>query len=65
MCESFAEADFGSRCLREKLLLDFDWTWVGVHQKRVNIKSAITMAATMTSWSTAILSAKSILHIVH
>jgi len=38
---------------------------VGVHQKRVNIKSASTMSATMTSWSSATLAAKSILHTVH
>ena len=33
---------------------------VGVHHKRVNIKSAITMMAAMTPCSTAILAAKSI-----
>jgi len=33
----------------------------GVHHKRVNIKSAIIIAGTMTSCSTAILAAKSIL----
>jgi len=48
-----------SWCLRSaKSLLVFDWTVVDVHQKRVNIKSAIVMAATMTSCSTAILCKK-------
>jgi len=52
--------------LRESTsLLDFDSTCVGVHQKRVNIKNAITMTATMTPCSTAILAEKSILLILH
>ena len=40
---------FGIRRLREKSLLGFDWTCVGagLHQKRVNIRIAIIMTATM------------------
>jgi len=47
-----------SHCLRAKSLLGLDWTCACVHEKRVNIKSAIIMAGTMTSCSTAILAAK-------
>jgi len=36
-----------------------------LHQTRVNKKSAIIMAGTMVSCSTAILAAKSILQILH
>ena len=49
-----------SRCLRWKWLLGFDWTYVCVHQKRVNIKSAITIAATMTPCWNALLAANRI-----
>jgi len=42
-----------------------DWTCVGVHQKGVNIKSAITMTAAMTPCSTAILAEKRVLQILH
>ena len=38
---------------------------VGVHQKRVNTKSASTMPAMMTFCSTAVLAGKSIPHTVH
>ena len=48
-----------------KSLLDFNWTCVGVNQKRVNIKSAITMTTTMTPCSGAILAGNSILQIMH
>jgi len=52
--------------LRESTsLLDFDLTCVGVLQKYVNIKKAITMTATMTPCSNAILDEKSILLILH
>jgi len=37
---------------------------VGVHQKRVNIENAIIMTVTMTSYSTEIKAAKSILQIL-
>jgi len=59
------ETYFGSRCLGAKSLLGFNWTYVGVRQSRVNIKSAITMTAKTTSCSTAILAEKSILQILH
>ena len=49
---------------RAKLPLGFEWTCAGVHHTRVNIKSAIAMAEEITSCSTAILAAESILQIV-
>jgi len=52
-------------CFSAKSLFSFDGTCVGVHQKHVNIKSAIIMAGTMISCSTAILAAKSRLQILH
>jgi len=64
MRASFVDLYFGSRYLRANPLLGFPWTCGGVHHKRVNIKSAITMMPTMSSCSTAILVAKSKLHIV-
>jgi len=57
----YMRASFVDVLRESKSLLDFDWTCVGVHQKRVNMKSAITMTATMTPCSTAILAEKSIL----
>jgi len=47
------------RCLNAKSLLGFDWTCTtGVHQKRVNVKSAVIMADAMSSCSTSIFAAK-------
>ena len=61
----FVETCFGSRCLGAKSLLGFDWTCVGIYQKRINIKIAIIMAATMTFCSNAILAEESIQQILH
>jgi len=44
-------------CLSAKSLLGFDFTCAGVHQKRLNIKSVITIAVTMTSCFTATMAA--------
>jgi len=64
MCACFVDLLRG-RCLSAKSLLGFDWTCAGIHHNSVDIKSAIIMVDTMTSCSTAILAAKSILQILH
>jgi len=61
----YMRASFIDLLRESRSLLDFYWTCVGVHQKRVNIKSAITMTTNMTPCSTAILAEKSILQILH
>jgi len=57
MCVSFVNLLRGW-CLSAKSLLGFDRACAGVHQKRVNVKSAIIMAGTMISYTNAILAAK-------
>jgi len=70
MRESFVEGLYvGSQCLRAESLLGFVWTCcVGVHctseAYKYSIRRAIVKAAAMTSCSTAILAAKSVLQIV-
>ena len=65
MRASFVDLYFGSRSLSAKSALGFAWKCVGVHQKHVNIRSAIKMAAAMTFCLTAIFPGKSILQIFH
>jgi len=64
MREFLLKAHFGCQCHEVKSLLGIDWTCVGVHQKRANIKNSIVMAVAMTSCLFAILAANIILQIV-
>jgi len=52
-CAELLQIYFGSWCFGGKSLHGFERTCIGVHEKRVNIKMAIIMAATITPSSTA------------